>query len=348
MLHIAQNQVYQGNDWWRWSVWVEGPAAELDVVDSVTWRLHPTFVPSAVQRNNRAEGFRLDTGGWGTFLLSAKLHLRGGRTQLLKHELELFYPDEASAPTKGSPDVEAFVHAQALPTPNIPSSGALVPESRGAGIAAPLFVVGRHLVTFGDTIPAPIRPLLCQGLLLADLAANTRSRDDAAAWFTAYVEVLQNLGWSITRREATTSPRPELRHGELRQALIPMLTTSLKPRSDSKRILEVLTAIDEADRDAPWFVMLDRSARGGRVAGLIFTAMDGDGTGGANLTSVFVALDAASQSVKPLLLTPVGPAVWQSATVDASIGAGTLAATRDALAAKLAPFLDDNIKAVDR
>src|ERR1700678_3349026 len=29
-LTISQASRYEGNDWWKWSVWLEGPKAELD------------------------------------------------------------------------------------------------------------------------------------------------------------------------------------------------------------------------------------------------------------------------------------------------------------------------------
>jgi len=88
-MKIAQDSRYRGNDWWDWSVWIEGTSSELDQIDEVTWRLHPTFSPSKVTKRDRTTGFRLDTSGWGTFTIRADLKLTNRSSQTLKHELEL-------------------------------------------------------------------------------------------------------------------------------------------------------------------------------------------------------------------------------------------------------------------
>lgn len=95
-LKIAQSEHYRGKDWWDWSVWLEGPDDALDSVKEVRWRLHPTFTPSSVRTDNRADQFRLDTSGWGTFELAAQIVLRNGSEIVLKHELELSYPEKES------------------------------------------------------------------------------------------------------------------------------------------------------------------------------------------------------------------------------------------------------------
>jgi transcription initiation factor IIF auxiliary subunit len=92
-MHIAQSEKYVGDDWWNWSVWLEGSPAELDSVVDVEWRLHPTF-PNPVRRvTNRKTNFRLDTGGWGVFPIHASVNLKGGGVEKLRHYLELHYPD---------------------------------------------------------------------------------------------------------------------------------------------------------------------------------------------------------------------------------------------------------------
>ena len=99
-LRIAQDAAYEGNDYWHWSVWLDGPDDELDAVDHVVYTLHPSF-PSPVQTiADRATRFRLDTAGWGTFTVYVRIIRKGGAPEEhLEHELELFYPeDNAPAP----------------------------------------------------------------------------------------------------------------------------------------------------------------------------------------------------------------------------------------------------------
>lgn len=91
---IAQDERYLGNDHWSWSVWLDAKPEALDRVRLVTWILHPTFSPSRVAVRDRSSAFRLDAGGWGTFLLHAELRIKGQRKPLkLSHMLKLSLPD---------------------------------------------------------------------------------------------------------------------------------------------------------------------------------------------------------------------------------------------------------------
>jgi transcription initiation factor IIF auxiliary subunit len=92
-MEIRQSERYVGNDWWDWSVWVEGTDAELDDVSQVEWRLHSTFPDPVRTVTNRQSRFRLDTGGWGTFVVRAVIHTKSGGVERLRHELQLHYPD---------------------------------------------------------------------------------------------------------------------------------------------------------------------------------------------------------------------------------------------------------------
>jgi len=92
-LRIAQKSTYHGGELWEWSVWLEGTEAELDQVKSVTYVLHPTFQRPVRTISTRENKFRLDAGGWGGFVIHARVLALDGATQHLQHELELYYPD---------------------------------------------------------------------------------------------------------------------------------------------------------------------------------------------------------------------------------------------------------------
>src|SRR4051812_27706932 len=65
MLHIAQDYEYQGSDYWKWSVWIDGTDEELDKIESVEYTLHPTFPNPVRVVDGRATKFRLDSAGVG-------------------------------------------------------------------------------------------------------------------------------------------------------------------------------------------------------------------------------------------------------------------------------------------
>lgn len=96
-LKIAQDFDYKGNDWWEWSVWIDGTEPELDEISQVEYTLHPTFPKPVRTITDRPSKFRLKTAGWGVFTVYAKAAHKDGRETLLEHDLEL--RDENGIPT---------------------------------------------------------------------------------------------------------------------------------------------------------------------------------------------------------------------------------------------------------
>jgi transcription initiation factor IIF auxiliary subunit len=91
-LKIAQEQRFEGDDWWTWSVWVDGPENELDDVQYVEYTLHPTFREPVRKIMSRDNSFKLSTEGWGVFPIHALAVKRDGSVVRLKHQLKLTYP----------------------------------------------------------------------------------------------------------------------------------------------------------------------------------------------------------------------------------------------------------------
>lgn len=92
-LEIRQGQNYLGNDRWRWSVWIEGAPDELDRISQVTYILHSTFHNPVREIRDRKTNFRLETSGWGTFTIHAKVLHKDRSETALHHDLVLLYPD---------------------------------------------------------------------------------------------------------------------------------------------------------------------------------------------------------------------------------------------------------------
>jgi transcription initiation factor IIF auxiliary subunit len=90
---LMQSQKFEGDDWWSWSVWIEGGPADLTKVESVEYTLHPTFPEPVRTVTTRGNKFKLTTGGWGTFPVYARVQLKNGEVVKLRHQLDLRYPD---------------------------------------------------------------------------------------------------------------------------------------------------------------------------------------------------------------------------------------------------------------
>lgn len=86
-IHIEQRVAQKGNEWWTWSVWLEGAAKDLDAIKQVTYTLHPTFPTPVVTVTNRQTGFRLNSSGWGEFMIYLKIETQDGRAKVRQHYL---------------------------------------------------------------------------------------------------------------------------------------------------------------------------------------------------------------------------------------------------------------------
>ena len=89
---VAQSQKYEGDQWWRWSLWIEGAAEDLDEIKSVTYTLHSTFPEPIRTVTDRASKFQLRCSGWGIFRIPVKVRLKDGRTFDLAHQLQFTIP----------------------------------------------------------------------------------------------------------------------------------------------------------------------------------------------------------------------------------------------------------------
>jgi YEATS family/TIR domain len=99
-LSIQQSADYQGNDWWKWAVWLEGSDGELEQVRSVTYHLHSTFRDPIRTTENRNTKFKLESSGWGEFNIRIDVLFETGKAKHLQHYLTLTYPEKAG-PARG-------------------------------------------------------------------------------------------------------------------------------------------------------------------------------------------------------------------------------------------------------
>jgi len=115
-LVIRQAASYAGNERWDWSVWIDGPDAVLDQVESVEWVLHPTFPDPVVLVTQRQSKFRLSQNGWGEFEINANVKAKDGRRQHLTHQLRLAESGGRPAQPASAEQSAAFSDNEQTPT----------------------------------------------------------------------------------------------------------------------------------------------------------------------------------------------------------------------------------------
>lgn len=92
---VAQSQRHEGENWWKWSLWIEGSDADLDRIKSVTYTLHPTFPEPIRTVGDRASKFQLRCSGWGIFRIPVRVRLKDGTLVELAHQLQFAIPRTA-------------------------------------------------------------------------------------------------------------------------------------------------------------------------------------------------------------------------------------------------------------
>jgi len=96
-VRLVTESHHKGESWWSWAVWVEsvdGGAAALERIESVTYVLHPTFPDPVRSITDRASKFRLQSEGWGEFAIEARVHTTGGGVFRLERWLHLEHSEE--------------------------------------------------------------------------------------------------------------------------------------------------------------------------------------------------------------------------------------------------------------
>ncbi|MBQ0961729.1 TIR domain-containing protein [Ideonella sp. 4Y11] len=176
-LRIAQDFQYVGNDYWKWRAWIEGD--ELGEVEQVVWILHPSFAKPRITVKTRDNGFRLDASGWGTFLLRAELSLQGGRTQALRHNLRLEYPDEEAAPMRSASAPRPRAASVFLSYSSIDARAAA--RLRDGLTQAGVQVLDQTGVTPGE----PWQEALANMIARADAVVTLVGDDDMSPWVSA-------------------------------------------------------------------------------------------------------------------------------------------------------------------
>ena len=113
-INLVHSSTKTGKERWDWSVWLEGAPAELDLVDRVVYRLHPTFPNPERVVSDRATQFLLQSSGWGEFMIYADVKRKGLPPLELRHWLTL---EGATLPADESTGKSVFLSTSAADEP---------------------------------------------------------------------------------------------------------------------------------------------------------------------------------------------------------------------------------------
>ena len=86
---ISQRSTQQDGGWWAWQIWLDGPDALLDQVDSVVYTLPATFPDPKQLVTDRASRFALHSRGRDEFTINAEVRMHDGTTFPLDCKIRL-------------------------------------------------------------------------------------------------------------------------------------------------------------------------------------------------------------------------------------------------------------------
>jgi TIR domain/YEATS family len=161
--------------YWRWAIWLDGADAELDEIRQVTYQLHPTFKTPTRHSEARTRGFRLESGGWGEFMVHILIQKKDGETIRCQHWLSL--RDEFA------PERPSFVkRAQGFTGSNSVFLSYAAADSRlGESIKKSLEARGFSVSTGNDAPPGlPIAEAIEKQIAQSDVAVAIVSDTDSA------------------------------------------------------------------------------------------------------------------------------------------------------------------------
>lgn len=86
----------EGHEHYHIGLWVEADSEqELDQIQYVEYELHPSFQNRIRKSENRKNDFSITFWSWGTFKVSAKLHMIGRQEPILiSHDLKYELPQD--------------------------------------------------------------------------------------------------------------------------------------------------------------------------------------------------------------------------------------------------------------
>jgi hypothetical protein len=243
---------------------------------------------------------------------------------------------------------EIVSYIQNLDLPSAPTRG---PADRGpppAFTAAHQAVtVGSQMAEFSSAVPQAVRPMVSNGLLLGQLAANkaTATNADPAAYFGAFNDVMKKIGWQVTSSELAQQTISD-QNAELNKAIIPIVTAIFGPGAAAGSIIiAVLKGLQSLDQDAPWITVFEQKSAKVNAANFGLSYVDrGDGDG-ATLKTAYFALQASQNLTQVLFFKfSTSDATMKSGQCQMGLSPQIIATTGDALQQKVAPFVLDNIK----
>jgi hypothetical protein len=237
---------------------------------------------------------------------------------------------------------KAYVASVDLPEARPRIGAAARPEAAAAALAAtedqPV-VVGSGVFSFAQGVDPATREAITNSALLAQLVANKRvsAQADPLAWFAAYCEVLQNIGW-VLEASGWTGHTAKGTAIEVHEKILEVVKAALGPAPAALAIVgATMNALAGTQPDSPWVTIFNRESKTAKVARFQVGLVEKGAADDIGLVLVACLLEAEA-GITQLLFFKLQKnlASFRSNTARASIGRAALI--------ELNPVIDDKVQ----
>lgn len=251
--------------------------------------------------------------------------------------------------SRSARDIQDYVASLDLPT---------VRTTRGAKRAAPVVfkdeqevvAVGAQLAEFSDSVPADLRPMISNSMLLAQLAADkaTAEVEDVMLWHAKYRDVLKKVGWQLADSEERKRVVTD-KDLSVHQAIIPVLTTLLGPAAAAtSMVVTVLKGLQEMDKESPWITLFDRESQHASGAKFQISYVDADENGSASVKLLSCTIDAERKITQVLFFKFSSQrAEMRDRQTLLSTNRDVLEAGKESIARKVGVFINEFVENID-
>lgn len=163
-------------------------------------------------------------------------------------------------------------------------------------------VVGAGVFSFAQGITAEVREAISNSALLAQLVASKKvsAEQDPVAWFTAYSEVLQNVGWTL-QDSSWADYTAKGKAVEVNEKIVEVLTIALGAAPAALAIITAsISALKAMQPNSSWLTIFSRESQKGKIGrfqiGLVEKEENGD-----VFVSLFGCLIEAENSITQVL-----------------------------------------------
>jgi hypothetical protein len=143
-------------------------------------------------------------------------------------------------------------------------------------------IVGSGIYSFEQGVTPEVRGAISNSALLAQLVANKKvdAATDPLGWFSAYLDVLQNVGWTFQEGgwvDYTTSGTS----ADVQEKILEVATAALAPTVAALAIITAsVNALKGMNPNSPWLTLFNRESQKAKIArfqiGLVSTDPQGD------------------------------------------------------------------------